>query len=384
LKKYEIKVEGEESAGGSNFLVRKSRIKSENKSTFSVTKAFPYDEFTLDKNQYYINEAFMRGTDQDLIEMYKNKSKSEDFIRLVKTKVRSKKFNIPFLDINWTGQISDERFEKVAGIITDTIYGNTNIDLINPPKLSFPNSIDEHKRFDYYISFLKILGSVMRDTFGENRMSCFIPEYFSFHHIENLINFYVENNGADGLFVVDNDGKTFTSKYANAFFVMRTLRRLHKSEGFALYCYNTKASKRSGNAVPSEDFLAFYNGFSFVGQSHRGVILPKKIRDELQTKLTKLIYRDDLLYYPYNKSANDGPYKDLESWRSIFSKETKVTNSVLKKYNAVVTDNVLKNFREDPNSVLMSLKRHQFSEELAKLGKARDSVMNNKPLNDFL
>jgi len=377
-------VEGEESKGTNNFLVRKSRIKGNNKSTFSITKAFPYDEFMPNRNEYHVNETYIRRTDQDLTEMYKNKSKSDDFIELIKGKVSSRKFNIPFLDINWTGQISDERFERVAGIITDTIYGNSNIDLINPPKLSFHDSLDEHKKFDYYISFLKILGSVTKDTFGESRMSCFIPEFFSFHHIENLINFYVENNGADALFVVDNDGKTFTSKYANAFFVMRTLIRFHKSDEFALYSYNTKASRRSGIAVPSEDFLAFYNGFSFVGQSHRGAPLPKKVRDELPTKLTKLLYRDDMLYYPCNESSNDGPYKDLESWRSAFSKGAKLTNSTVKRYNASVTDSVLNDFREDPNAVLSSLKRHQFYEELAKLGKARDSVMNNKPLNDFV
>lgn len=376
-------MEGEESSGTGNFLVRKSGIKGNNKSTFSITKALPYNEFSSDKSQYHISEAFIRRTDEDLIDMYKNKSRSDDFIQLIKGKVSSRKFNIPFLEINWTGQISDERFEKVAGIITDTIYGNSNIDLINPPKISFHDSIDEHKKFDHYLSFLKTLDSVMRDTFGENRMSCFIPEYFSFHHIENLINFYVENNGSDGLFVVDNDGKTFTSKYAIAFFVMRTLRRLHRSDGFALYSYNTKASKRSGIAVPSEDFLAFYNGFSFVGQSHRGIPLPKKVRDELPTRLSKLIYRDDLLYYPYSESVDEGPTKDLESWRSIYSERAKLTNDVVKRYNASVTDNVLIDLRKDPTGVLTMLKRHQFSEELAKLGKARDSVMKNKPLNDF-
>ena len=383
MKNYEIDIEDPGDDVSDKFMVRKAAISSGSKITKNLTKVYQYQSIENDNSRYYINEVYLKKNSQDLLNLNHDNSLSDKFSSTVKRKGKSDKFNIPFVDISWDTPSFVEEKEQISGVLTDFIYANQGLDIINPPKITFPDSVDGQRSFDMYLDFLKTLGGVIRDTMGEHRMSFFIPEHFTRNQAERLLNFYVNEYGEDALIIADIDGKTFNSMSQKVFFILRVIRRNHRSDGFSMYAYNLKARKRSGIAVPSEDLVALYNGISYAGPSHKGMNIPKDVVDSLEATFGKLFFKSDLLYYSYNPEALDGPNLEFTEWAR--SNNVEMTNLVpkIKRFNSEATENVISSVSEDPKAVLDSLSRPIFMKELTQVSKARSRVMRNSSLNDF-
>jgi hypothetical protein len=383
VKNYKIIVEDIGENAPDKFVLRKASISNGQKQTKNLTKAFPYQTTNENENEMHIKEVYLKKSAQELLAVLDDNSLFRLLNSNVTRKAHDNKFNVPFIEIEWDATSLEGEKERVAGVLADFVYGNKKVDLINPPKIVFPESVAASRSFEMYIDFLKTLGSVIHDTIGEHRMSCFIPEYFTMSQIERLIDFYVERYGEDSLLITDMNGKTFNSMSPKVFFATRTLRRKYHSDGFSIYAYNLKARKRSGVGVPSEDFLGLYSGLSYVGPSHKSIRMPREVLETLEATFGKLFYKSDFLYYPYSKESNDGPNQEFKEYVTENEIGESQINQAIKKFNFENTDFKIEAISKSPEEELNELERPIFEKELGQLIKARNKVMRNASLNDF-
>ncbi len=372
MRNYIVKLKDEENSSKYNYLIRKTIISSGNKNTPLLGKSYPYGDL---ENIKQINEVYINTSAQELKNVNNNKDIEEKWkVKIyahVKKNINS--FNIPLIKIPYDN-ILKRNSKNVLETLTDEIYLNPNIDIIVPPIIEFDDGdlkyLDILKIYENIINtFIETIESIT----GENKIAFFIPHYLSRTKIAHMLEFYVKQFGSDSLIIVDING-LFEKSASTIFFIMRKMREL-KEESFSLYGFNQKPNKRSGISVPSQDFLAFTNGISYVGQSHVKSKLSKDILKTYKPEY-KIFNESDLLYYPL---AQGYPSTNFKNWVG----NKKISYEIVKRYNNKNTEIKTLELSNDANNFFGSITRNTFLNSLSKVGKKRDNTLKSRLLNDF-
>ncbi|MDG7000449.1 MAG: hypothetical protein JRN15_15235 [Nitrososphaerota archaeon] len=382
--KYNVRVQKEDTGHQDSYLVRKSVVSNGAKRTYPLAKSFKHKETSSPRSDsFHLNEIFLRLNDGRLSGVNRSKDIEDWLLHTYAARTSSKKFNVPFVNLHYASLRSKKMIAEACEILTDFIYANPATDLIVPPIIEFPDKTDHQKMYEEYTGIVNELTTTITDTVGDFKAAFFIPEFLNRNQVPKLLNFYSDRFGEEPLVIVDHNGRTFTSNSNRNFLVLRTLKREFDDGNFAVYCFNLKARKRSGGAVPSEDFLAFYNGMSFIGPSHKPMPIPKDVREARTPSLGKMFIKEDLLYHPLLA----GDARNSES----FPKE--IQNSIpdysglsadeLRRLNDIHTEERLSDVVNDTEGVLTSLTSDDFRTDLSELSRKRRSALNNKSVNDF-
>ena len=384
---YAIKLLEEKSDDKYDFLVRKVSLANVTKRTYPLGKAFPFQDVASPRHgASHLNEVFLKLR-TDRISDINNDNEAADALKAnISGKSSQKKFNIPFIDLPYELLKTKKSKETALEVLTDFVYANPKIDMIVPPRIDFPEQLDTPIMYKKYIDFLDTFCNTIEDTIGDFKPAFLIPDFLNRNQVPEIIDHYFDRFGGEPLVVIDHNGKTFTSYSSRSFLILRTLKRVLKSDDFALYCFNVKARKRSGEAVPSEDFLAIYNGVSFLGPSHKPSFVPQSVRDELSSASGKVFSKRDLRYHPLStkhmKNRLDDPTQFLEKGVGIQSLSS-LSSSDLKRLNEISTEERMNDVVNDSKLVLSSLTYGDFSKDLGELGRKRKRTILNKSLNDF-
>ena len=139
-----------------------------------------------------------------------------------------------------------------------------------------------------------------------------------------------------------------------------------------------RSNKKSGVSVPSQEFLAYSNGISYLGPSHIQFKGPKEVL-QLQTPEYKIFNGGDLLYYPM---ASGYPSDSFKTW--LGNRHLSYWN--VTRYNTknieIKTNNLLSFFNNE--DFFNNIERDTFLNSLNKIGKKRDKSLKLGVLNDLL
>lgn len=326
---------------------------------------------------------FLRIDKDTLTNLNDSKELEQKLTARVRDKSSKLKFNIPFPEFTYFGREFEKRMDDIAGILTDIVYLQPNIDIINPPRMNFSKRMGRQTREEIYMKFLKKLISVIEDTVGQFKMSFYIPDYSTRNEISRLLDFYIGRFGSDSLIILDSGGGTFNSNCSKTFYVMREMRRVHKEDNYLVYSSNQKPSKKSGEEVPSEDFLSFLNGTTFVGPSHTGTVLPEWVRKQIKNELGKFFHKEDLLYYPFGKDPTGNISEELMDFIKTNYHTSTVRRDYIRRFNAKSTEDSLADLVSDADSFWNNIRKSEFTQTHEDLTKRRNTLLKTGSLNDF-
>lgn len=382
MQTYKLKLVNEEEDVKTGYYVRYIYFKHPLCSTvlnFKISK-FPIERFGLNVP---LNETYLRINEEKIDRVNNENSIRKSFVsKTLQPKIKKNKINISITEVT-INKVSEENIKKVVDFLFDFIFSRSDIHVISPPKI-VTNS--EYQNFDAFISGLNYLYTLLTSYYRESRIKIgyFIPSYATRAQISRLIDKYADYFGPNGLFIVDMDGNRFSSLgYSITSQIMRTMSVDYREEHYGLYLYNHRERKKSGNEVPSEDFLAILNGVNFIGPLHKNNPLPVNVVEEIKQRgqKTKVFNAGDLLYYPLNSAPNNNY---VESWL--------IQNNLSRNYRSLSLFNdthgisIMLNLTDNDAiyNVLSGLTRRLFLEELKKLHRKVANKLKAKPLSSFL
>jgi hypothetical protein len=329
-----------------------------------------------------LNEIYLRIDEETINRINNENSKREYFIsKILQPKIKKGKINISISEVI-INKASEEIIKNIVEFLFDLIFSRSDIHIITPPKIVTKS---EQQNFAAFINGLDYLHTLLTSYYRESeiKIGYFIPSYTTRTQFSYLISRYANYFGSDGLYMIDVDGGRFSSLgYSITSQIMRIMSVDYGEENYGLYLYNHKERKKSGNEVPSEDFLAILNGVNFIGPLHKNNPLPVNVVEEMKRREqeTKVFNTEDLLYYPLKRAPNN---RYVESWldenslprnyRSLNLFNDSHSISIL--LNLIDTDAVY--------SVLSRLTRQFFLEELKKLHPKVTKELKAKSLKPF-
>ena len=372
---YSVKLQDQEISSKYNYLIRKTIISSGNKKTPLLGKSYPYTDFN---NTKHINEVYVKTSTSKLKDINNNKDLEEQWKTELNDKIRKNPntFNLPLVKIPYDNLLK-RNLNMVLETLVDEIYLNPNIDIIIPPIIEFPdNDSNSMNQLKIYENMINGLYNVTESTVKNNKIAFFLPHYLPRSRIADLLDFYVKQFGSDSLIVIDING-LFEKAAPTVFFIMRKLNLL-KEESFGLYAFNQRSNKKSGISVPSQDFLAYSNGISYIGPSHIQSKQPKGVLQSQKSEY-KIFNGDDLLYYPL---ASGYPSDSFNNW--IGNKQASYWN--VKRYNSKNIETKTNNLLSFSNTddFFNSINRDTFLNSLNQISKKRNKSLKLGSLNDFI
>lgn len=377
MKSYVVKLRDQEENNKLGYLIRKTEITTGGKSIGGIVKIPHYLNKRLGVTSQ-INEVVITFTLKDIEDIDEHNNQRDNFINeRVKGEMSKNKINVVFVRISRSdgSGFSDlkKNIDKISEFVLDIIYSQPMVDIVTLPHVEFlKNDLP-----DTLVEFDNLIGERISEmaSFGEGsgKIAYFLPSYYTRDGIPKLIDSYVSRFGADAIYICDFDGGTFSGiGYSLVSQISRKLQKDIGSESYSLYVYSQKERKRSGDEVLSEDLLALMNQVSIVGPSHKRLILPKGVIEEIKKKQEfnpKIFNQSDFLYYPYAKvpTANE-----FETWIDGVSGETKTLALEHKKrladvYNAKQTQTAIEQVINEPEKTVTALVREEFKDGLKQI-----------------
>ncbi len=374
MKKYVVKLRDQEENSNLGYLIRKTELATGGKSISGLVKIPHYPSKKLGVTSP-INEAVITLTLKEIEDIDGKNSLRNNFINeRVRGNLNRNRINIVFVRISRSDGSGftnlKENLDKIAEFVVDMIYSHPMVDIVTLPHIEFlkNDSPDDLVEFDNLIgqriSEMTSLGE------GGGKIGYFLPSYYTRDGIPKLIDSYVSRFGADGVYICDFEGGTFSGTgYSLVSQISRKLQKDTGSESYSLYVYSQKEKKKAGEEVSSEDLLALMNQVSIVGPSHKRPVLPKHILDKLKENQVfnpKILNQGDFLYYQY---ANFMKSNEFENWVSKVSGEDSTLSLDRKKrlaeiYNAKQTQAAIEQVISDPKDTVTKLEREEFRNDL--------------------
>jgi len=326
-----------------------------------------------------INEVHLPLKFSYIQEMDKDNEKRDQFIKLVSSKTRTGKINIPFIMLEYPKLPTAKEMNEALTFLVDIIYNNERIDLLVPPKVMLPETVkdrapDSFQRLleNLYQRHINTLSELI-ETYARNvRPACFIPAYISRFKIPKTIESHANLVGPEALVILDVAGTRFQGgAYSVVSQTIFNIKTIAKEEDYAIYLFNHKSRKRSGKEAPSEDLLSLLRGVSFVGPSHVRLKLPENVA----SGIGKIFNDDDFLYYPADAAPNRF---ELQKFSGGIIKST-----TLNRFNDFVVNLCTIDLSKDPVTRVSELKRPEFKEALCKVSKQMIKVQEQKGIEDF-
>ncbi|MEM0050871.1 MAG: hypothetical protein QXW39_10130, partial [Candidatus Bathyarchaeia archaeon] len=265
------------------------------------------------------------------------------------------------------------KLDRIAEFVIDIIYSHPMVDIVTLPHIEFLKNDSPRD----LVEFDNLIGSRISEIaslgYGGGKIAYFLPSYYTRDGIPKLMDDYMDRFGAEGVYICDFDGGTFSGiGYSLVSQVSRKIKNDSNTESYSLYIYSQKERKKSGAEVPSEDLLALLNGVSIVGPSHKRPTLPKDIIEKIKLKQEfnpKILNNNDFLFYQYSESPNAG---DFDAWVSsavgpMGDIQIGRKKKLAEVYNSKKTLDAVENIVSNPKETLNSLTRDEFKSNLKQI-----------------
>jgi len=380
MKQYRVKLRNLFEDEKTGILARVAELSVNGKSVDRLVKVSNQNiDLRSDVELRPINEVVLPLKFSYIQEMDRDNEKRDHFIKLVLSKTRIGKINIPFIMLEYPKLPTAKEMNEALTFLVDIIYNNERIDLLVPPKVMLPETVkdrapDSFQRLleNLYQRHLNTLSELI-ETYARNvRPACFIPAYISRSKISKTIESHANLFGPEALVILDVAGTRFEGgAYSVVSQTIFNIKTIAKEEDYAIYLFNHKSRKRSGKEAPSEDLLSLLQGVSFVGPLHAKLKLPKNVA----SGLGKVFNDSDFLYYPADAAPNRF---ELQKFSGGIIKST-----TLNRFNDFVVNLCTIDLSKDPVTRVSELKRPEFKEALCKVSKQMIKVQEQKGIEDF-
>jgi len=344
-------------------------------SNFKVPKYFREEDVPL-------NEVFVSISYKDILRIDENNIAKKRFLRKLNRSVDRARGNLAIIEVTFEATPTPRMVRRTLEFLEDFIYNHPYINLATIPKIIIRDRPEQSA--ELFLELIKILNECGYLPRGAKPLY-FIPSTLTRKAIPKAINSYIDVYGSNALFIIDMDKGRFSSNgYLIVSQVIRELERVHNEENYGIYLFNHKPRKKSGEAVPSEDLLAIFNGVNIIGCLHGENPMPRKVVLILKDKLEfpKIFNISDFLYYPRNSAPNRDEFNK-------FLLATRASNiyrvaSVYNDYRTNRAIRLLQGTEKEINSTLKKLQRPDFLEELKKVSRKTQRVLNQLPISKFI